>query len=64
MVEQQERGCLTGSEQGDDNRVHQQTPARGRDESGPASSQEEMGLETATCTIGLRSTLEISKSTR
>lgn len=64
VVEQQERGCIAGSEKGVDNRVHQQAPARGRDESGPAPSQEEMEMETATYNVGLRSTLEISKPTR
>lgn len=67
VVEQQEWGYPTGPEQGGqgvDNRVHQQTPAREWDESGPASSQEETGVETATYNIGLRSALEISKPTR
>lgn len=64
VVEQQEQGCIPGSEEGDDNRVHQQVPARGKHESGPAASQEKMELETATYNIDLRSTLEINKPTR
>lgn len=66
-MEQQEQGYPTGSEQGGqevDNRVHQQNPAREWDESGPASSQEETGVEAATYNIGLRSALEISKPAR
>lgn len=64
MVEQQEQGYIPGSEEGSDNRVHQQVPARGKDESGPSASQEKMELETATYNIDLRSTLEINKPTR